>query len=215
MRQLGELRFEVGDACDLADVPDASFDRAACRRLLIHLSRPVEALREMGRIVRPGGLVVAAEPDELAARLVAWDSASAQDPELPSLRAQVHGRIVEGARQVGGGDRRLGPRLPALMVQAGLPEPLLALDPAVVWHPSGDLERILRRLDEAFDSPTERDLFLAAGGEPGLWARWQEREAAARAERRRQAAAGTLQASAPDLLYVCAARVPGGVSYSR
>ncbi len=204
------LRFEVGDACDLADVRDDSFDRAVCRRLLIHLSRPIEALREMARIVRPGGLVAAIEPDELAARVAAWDSASALDSELPALRAVVHQAIIRGAFEAGAGDRRLGPRLPGLMAEAGFGEPALRLEAAALVHPPGPLEPLLRRLDEAFDAPIERDLFLAAGGDPATWAEWQRREQAASAERRRQLAAGTFRASVPEQLWVCAWRAPGG-----
>ena len=42
---------------------DASFDAAHCERVLLHLDDPTTALREMPRVVRPGGTVVAAEPD--------------------------------------------------------------------------------------------------------------------------------------------------------
>jgi SAM-dependent methyltransferase len=49
--------------------PPASFDVALCHLLLLWLPDPVAALREMVRVVRPGGLVAAlAEPD-LGARV--------------------------------------------------------------------------------------------------------------------------------------------------
>lgn len=208
------VRFEEGDACALYDVPDDSFDRAVCRKLLIHLSRPLEALREMARVVRGGGLVVAIEPDELAARLAWWDSASSLDPELPALRAEVHSRIALGARRVGGGDRRLGPALPALLRQAGLEQPQLRVD-ATAPDPATDLDLILARLDEAIDTPVERDLFAAADGDPDLWIAWQRAERIARGVRQQQLAAGDFRATTPELLHICAARVPAGVSSRR
>ena len=51
-----------GDAYRLP-YPDDAFDAAHCERLLMHLDDPTAALREMRRVVRPGGRVVAAEPD--------------------------------------------------------------------------------------------------------------------------------------------------------
>lgn len=41
-------------------------DLVICRRLLMNLPAPLEALREMARVARPGGLVAAMEPDFLA-----------------------------------------------------------------------------------------------------------------------------------------------------
>ena len=53
---------QLDDACALK-VPDATFDAAHCERLLMHLTDPDLAVGEMVRVVRPGGVVVAAEPD--------------------------------------------------------------------------------------------------------------------------------------------------------
>lgn len=63
-------RASLGDrvAVQLADAgrlpfPDASFDVAHCERVLMHLDDPSAGLAEMKRVVRPGGQVVAVEPD--------------------------------------------------------------------------------------------------------------------------------------------------------
>jgi SAM-dependent methyltransferase len=50
------VRFEVGDAYALP-FPDAAFDAAFARSVLQHLSDPVAALREVRRVLRPGGVV--------------------------------------------------------------------------------------------------------------------------------------------------------------
>jgi ubiquinone/menaquinone biosynthesis C-methylase UbiE len=55
-------RFQQGDATRLA-FPDASFDVAFCRYLLIHMADPLRVVREMMRVVRPGGFVIAYEGD--------------------------------------------------------------------------------------------------------------------------------------------------------
>src|SRR5215471_13698509 len=56
------VRFQQGDAAALP-FDDASFDLAFCRYLLIHMADPLQVIREMLRVVRPGGFVVAYEAD--------------------------------------------------------------------------------------------------------------------------------------------------------
>ncbi|MFN8511773.1 MAG: methyltransferase domain-containing protein [Chloroflexia bacterium] len=62
------VTVEEGDAYHLP-YPTASFDAAHCERVLMHLTDPTAALREMARVVRPGGIVVAVEPDWLGIRI--------------------------------------------------------------------------------------------------------------------------------------------------
>jgi SAM-dependent methyltransferase len=52
------VRFEVGDINALPFADD-SFDVAFAHTVLMHLRDPVAALREMRRVVRPGGIVAA------------------------------------------------------------------------------------------------------------------------------------------------------------
>jgi ubiquinone/menaquinone biosynthesis C-methylase UbiE len=56
------VRFQQGDATQLP-FPDASFDVVFCRYLLIHIADPLRVVREMMRVVRPGGFVVGYEGD--------------------------------------------------------------------------------------------------------------------------------------------------------
>jgi SAM-dependent methyltransferase len=56
------ISFDQGDAQQLPYV-DASFDLTFTRYLLVHLPDPLAAIREMFRVTRPGGFVVAFEPD--------------------------------------------------------------------------------------------------------------------------------------------------------
>ncbi|MBI5512887.1 MAG: class I SAM-dependent methyltransferase [Deltaproteobacteria bacterium] len=50
----------VGDATRL-DAPDGAFEAVFCVDVVHHLDRPVEALREWARVVRPGGRLVLLE----------------------------------------------------------------------------------------------------------------------------------------------------------
>jgi ubiquinone/menaquinone biosynthesis C-methylase UbiE len=56
------VRFQQGDATRLA-FADASFDVVFCRYLLIHMADPMRVVREMMRVVRPGGYAIAFEGD--------------------------------------------------------------------------------------------------------------------------------------------------------
>lgn len=56
------LEFTTGDVYALG-YPDDSFDVVFAHQILQHLSDPVLALREMGRVTRPGGLVAARDGD--------------------------------------------------------------------------------------------------------------------------------------------------------
>jgi SAM-dependent methyltransferase len=55
-RRIGNVSFEVANVYDLP-FPDASFDVAVAHTVIEHLREPVQALREMRRVLRPDGLV--------------------------------------------------------------------------------------------------------------------------------------------------------------
>jgi ubiquinone/menaquinone biosynthesis C-methylase UbiE len=63
----GEMRlsFLPGDACELP-FADASFDRVVANQILLHLGDPWQAVAEMRRVLRSGGLLSIGEWD--------WDS---------------------------------------------------------------------------------------------------------------------------------------------
>jgi SAM-dependent methyltransferase len=56
------VSFTQGNAMQL-DFPDNSFDAAFTRYLLLHLPDPDAAIRELARVVKPGGVIVSYEPD--------------------------------------------------------------------------------------------------------------------------------------------------------
>jgi ubiquinone/menaquinone biosynthesis C-methylase UbiE len=56
------VRFQQGDATQIA-FAEGSFDLVFCRYLLIHMADPMRVIREMMRVVRPGGYAIAFEAD--------------------------------------------------------------------------------------------------------------------------------------------------------
>lgn len=63
--------FIEGDAYALP-FADGSFDLVWCAESLITLDRPMEALAEFRRVVRPGGLVAVLETDEMHRVIINW-----------------------------------------------------------------------------------------------------------------------------------------------
>lgn len=69
--RVAPVEFVKADAYKLP-FDDESFDHVWCAQSLISLSDPVAALKEMRRVVRPGGYVFVLEDDEYHRVLVNW-----------------------------------------------------------------------------------------------------------------------------------------------
>jgi SAM-dependent methyltransferase len=109
-RQLDDprVKVEVGDACALP-YPDHAFDRAFSLLVLQFMPEPEVAVREMRRVVRPGGTVAAAVWDSyggLPHIRMLWDTAAALDPAAAGARALFRplnrpGELAELWRRLG------------------------------------------------------------------------------------------------------------------
>lgn len=115
------VRFVEGDAHDLP-FGEGEFDVVYCRYVLEHVVDPANVLREMRRVLRPGGRVFVQENDILVMELF---------PECPRF-AQMWRRFAELQRRLGG-DARIGRRLFALLREAGFRQIELGLQPEVHW----------------------------------------------------------------------------------
>lgn len=102
------LDFTTGDVYALG-YPDDTFDVVLAHQILQHLSDPVLALREMGRVTRPGGLVAARDGDFGG---MIWY------PELPIMLEwrTLYQRVVRG----NGGEPEGGRHLHVWAREAGL-----------------------------------------------------------------------------------------------
>jgi ubiquinone/menaquinone biosynthesis C-methylase UbiE len=102
------VRFEVQNVYALS-YADATFDAVFAHALIGHLHDPVSALREMGRVLKPGGVIGVRDPDFAGFLLAPTDS------------------LIDGAfdlyvrfRQDNGGDPYIGRRLREHVRRAGL-----------------------------------------------------------------------------------------------
>ena len=86
---LSWVSFEQATIGDIA--LDEPVDAVVGRLILMHLPDPESALRQLARLVRPGGVIAFCEPDIGAVRSI---------PETPQFRAVAEG-IVSAFRAVG------------------------------------------------------------------------------------------------------------------
>lgn len=110
----GTFRFVDGRA-EALPFPDATFDAVICQTLLIHLPDPARGVAEMIRVVRPGGLVLAAEPNNLAAAQRFAALGPMADPAMLAREVEFHARCAKGKAALGLGWNHLGIRLPELL----------------------------------------------------------------------------------------------------
>lgn len=177
-------RYVQGSA-EALPFADESFDLVTCQTLLLHVADPAAVLREMVRVLRPGGLVAVCEPNNLAQALMpdATTFLGPMDDLLALLRLQL--TCERGKAALGEGNNSIGQVMPKLFAAAGLRDVTVSMnDRAVPFAPPYDAPWQVAMVEELLDfaardyalfSPEDtRRYFLAGGGTEAelapLWA---------------------------------------------
>jgi SAM-dependent methyltransferase len=112
----GRFRYQQGDVTALP-FESGQFDMVTCQTLLIHLKEPKEGLREMLRVLKPGGLLLAAEPNNFASSAVASSLTGKLSIDEVMDRMRFALTIQRGKQALGLGFNSEGDLVPGLLAQ--------------------------------------------------------------------------------------------------
>ena len=157
------VSYKLGDVYKIP-LEDDYADLTCCRTLLMHLTDPLKAVREMARITKPGGAVVAVEGGRMGAF---YDP---DDEKFSKLSRRAHNAWIDGIRKLEGKTFGIGEKLPGIFRKAGLSS-IKAEVQADSWLYSdprrrlGDLKTELRFEYSIFRERRRKDRkYLIAGG---------------------------------------------------
>ena len=160
---LTNVEFEGGDAYDLA-YRDGQFDAVFSHAMLEHIRDPLAVVREMQRVLKPGGLIALRAVD-LAATLIT--------PADATL-TQAYDVWVK-YRQHCGGDPFIGRRLRALLREVGFTE-TIGSSASEAWGTPEATQLMVSALMDELTGPKITETALRLG-----WADQAQMEGAARA----------------------------------
>lgn len=211
------FRFEVADARALPMETDTA-DLAVCHHVLVHVGDPSAILKEMIRVVKPGGRVVAFEPNSIVQSLI-LDSVAQRyslQERLDMVRYQYY--YEHGKALLGEGDDSIGDHLPAMFREAGLTEIEVRLsDKAGALVPPYDTEEKRLRAQEILgwletyerNRDFIRTCFLKGGGTEAEFEAFSAWEIAENERVRAQIEAETFIHPGGMLTYIVIGKVPG------
>ncbi|MGA2248761.1 MAG: methyltransferase domain-containing protein [Verrucomicrobiota bacterium] len=208
--------YRQGEA-DKLPLDDASFDVFRCQTELMDLAQPLDALHEMLRILRPGGLVVCVEPNNLWNYLGFTSLTENETVECLVRRFEFSLRQHRGRAAAGRGNHSISDLLPGYFAGLGLHDITVHQNdrPAPLFPPyAGPAQKVLveqeRQWNNSSIGPWNREdlrqLFLCGGGDASS-SESAFADAVEKYHREQQAIAdGHFHASGGSLNYLVSAR---------
>jgi SAM-dependent methyltransferase len=215
----GRCSYRQGRA-EALPFEDASFDLVTCQTVLIHVADAPAVIREMLRVTRPGGHVIAAEPNNLVSSIVATNLSAAAS--IVDLIDDVRFCLTceRGKIALGEGNDSVGDLLPGYFAEAGLVdiEAFLSDKTSMMLPPYASPQQQALR-DTVVEAARSGDwgrsrseahrLFAAGGGDDARFdAAWERATVDARAAAD-AIEAGTFHGAMGCLHYLVAGRRPG------
>jgi SAM-dependent methyltransferase len=168
------LSYRLGNA-DHIPFHDREFDLVTCQTLLIHVPDPRAVLREMRRVLKPGGLLAVAEPNNLSSIVCLGSTAFDRDTESIVDMFRLHLMCQRGKAKLGEGHNSIGDLMPGWFNEVGLNDISVHLSDKAssLIPPYGPREQEVRRAEMidfanreqyAWDRADTRRFFLAGGG---------------------------------------------------
>jgi ubiquinone/menaquinone biosynthesis C-methylase UbiE len=210
--------FHQGDATKLP-LPDDSFDVVTCQTVLMHLASPLDALREMLRILRPGGLLVCVEPNNFW-NYLSFTSLTEDEPvEVLVHRFEFWLRQYRGRLAGGRGNHSFGDLLPGYFARLGLRDIAVHQNdrPASLFPPYGSpaQKAMVEQERQWKDSATGpwkkedlRELFLRGGGDEALFEKVFADIVEKYHREQKAIAAGTFHAAGGNINYLVSGKKP-------
>lgn len=156
--------------------PDETFDMVTCQTVLIHVPDVLLVLKEMTRVLKPGGLLVVAEPNNCASDLI-FDSISIHNPvEDVIALIRFHMICERGKARLKLGFESVGDIIPLYFQQLNLDNIQIYLSdkttPLIPPYSDEEQQIWIRQTKEWVDAdillwskPETKKYFLAGGGE--------------------------------------------------
>lgn len=183
------FKYRVSKA-EAIPFPENSFDMVTCQTLLLHVHDVRKVLEEMIRVLKPGGLLVVAEPNNSITEIV-FDTVSVNEPLDDTLKAiQFCLTCERGQQLMGRGFSSIGDIIPGYLQEFHLANIQIYLSDKTspLFPPYEDSEqqsyiKLLKEWYEAelfiWDKRDTKKYFLAGGGTAKqfeeLWSFMKER----------------------------------------
>lgn len=176
--------YQIGDVNALP-FPDNTFDLVTCQTVLIHLKDPKIGLSEMLRVLKPAGIVLVAEPNNLCNGTVLSSLSIQFSIDEMMDRLKFYYTIECGKRALGLGFNSLGDLIPGYMAELGANNIKTYLSdkpvPLVPPYSSKEQEINIQQLrvwaNRGFipwDLNEALSYFIAGGGQEEEFARYHE-----------------------------------------